>query len=240
MPAVPPEWITFAPKVIVQSPPQEAWRIWLPVGVAMLSAAIAATGAWLSWRSQMFGFAKDIAAIKRDHRNRQANATLLAFENSVARPVGMALDLIERLALELGRLRPVAEGAHSTALVEFGTGLIAEHSQGLRLCREADSALPSGRAKVFELAFGDTRLDDLFLDAGKDALLQVRPAGLSTFDAVIEAIVRTKVSLRRLLEAERSEQAATCLGAGPDLSELELERWLPRRLRSARHRKRQP
>ena len=234
--AAAPAGVALAPQIIVQTPPQSAWRIWLPIGVALFSTAIAMTGAWLAWRSQVFGFAKDAAAIARDFRGRQSAAALLAFENSVARPIGMALDLIERMSLDLSRLRPVAAETHLAALETYGAGLIADHSQGLRLCREADAALAeAGRATVFTRAFDNDRLDAKFLAAGDEALSVALPSEASAIDLAIEAVVRTKVSLRRLLEAERSQEAARWLGdLDTDPFFTEVQRWLPRRLRSVK------
>ncbi|MEJ1977853.1 MAG: hypothetical protein WDN49_18845 [Acetobacteraceae bacterium] len=249
-----------APTVIVPSPPTSFWRVWLPVLVAAflagISASIAATSAWLAWRNQVFGFAKDAAAIARDVRNRQSAAALVAFENSVARPVGMALDLVERLTLELGRLRPVAEppqlragwlrrqaagpqppaavSAHVAALEQYGAGLIADHSHGVRLCREADGALAAARTPVFARTFSAARLDDLLLAAADEALSPTPHAARGTaYDTASGAIVQLKIDLRRVLETERSIEAARWLGTlDADPFFIEVQHWLPRRLRS--------
>ena len=89
--------VLLVPAVMARSQPAQPvpptdWgdlvHTWLPVAVAILSAAIAGFSARLAWRSQVLGFAKDISAARRDTRSKQATLALTAFENSVARPVG--------------------------------------------------------------------------------------------------------------------------------------------------------
>ncbi|MBC7799646.1 MAG: hypothetical protein H7Z10_03410 [Gemmatimonadaceae bacterium] len=232
--AAAPEGITFAPQIIVQSPPPDWIRTWLPVCIAGLSALIAAGAAWISWRNQVFGFAKDAAALKREVRSRNTTSALLAFENSVARPIGMALDLIERLSIDLSRLRPVPPGEGAAALETYVALLAAEHGQGLRLCREADGSLAAlSRPPIFARAFGNQDLDDSLLAAAGEILVSAPGSGPSALDTAVEAIVRTKVDLRRLLEAERAQEAARWLGSlETDPFFTEVQRWLPKRLRS--------
>ena len=135
VPSAPP------PTITVQAPQPDPLKTWLPVGVAILSAAVAAFSAYLAWRNQSFGFRKDRAAVIRDIRSKQAAANLLAFENNVARSVGAALDLVERMISEVSKIRPVAAGDCDKHLENWGISVIADQANGERLCGEADGAL---------------------------------------------------------------------------------------------------
>jgi hypothetical protein len=243
---VPPAVVTVpAPVVNVQLPERGFWLTWLPILVPILSAAaavisatIAAISVGLARRTQKAGFAKDAAAVAREMRNQQSAAALLAFENNVARPVGMALDLVERMTLELSRLRPVpapelpppdqapngwlpwrprerlrlpapGPSPHEAALEQYGAGLIADNSQGIRLCREADGALDASRQPVFTDIFVAAHLDDQLLATADQALSPTRSVlSDAAYDTASQAIVRLKVDLRRVLEAERAAEAA--------------------------------
>ncbi len=237
---VAPPTVTLAPQITVPSAPPptivvrvpriETWRTWLPVLVAVLSACITGVSAWLAWRSQVFTFRKDAAAIARDIRAKQANAALLAFENNVARPTGMALDLVERMTMEVGKLRPVPQPRHVAELERYGAGLIAECNHGARLCREADGMLAGlRRLPVFSRAFVAAHLDDLLLAAADEALLPI-PASTAAgaYDAALEGVVQLKIELRRLLEAERAVEGQRWVGTVADdpLHDV-LRRWLP-------------
>jgi hypothetical protein len=267
---VPPAQVTVpAPIVNVQVPERGFWLTWLPVLVPILSAAaavISATAAAISVglarRTQKVGFAKDAAAVAREMRNQQSAAALLAFENNVARPVGMALDLVERMTLELSRLRPVpasepppdpaptgwspwrsrerlrlpapGPSPREAALEQYGAGVIADNSQGVRLCREADGALEASRQPVFTDIFVAAHLDDQLLATADQALSPTRSVlSDDAYDTTWQAIVRLKVDMRRVLEAERAAEAARWQGTlDADPFFVEVQRWLPRSLRS--------
>ena len=231
--AAAPEGIVFAPQIVVPPSTTNFWRTWLPVGVAMLSAAIAAGSAWLAWRNQVFGFAKDAAAIAREIRNREAGVALAAFENSVARPIGMALDVIERMGVDLARLRPAAFAELAAVQADYDAGLVAEDAHVLRLCREADGSLEHDRTPVFARTYVDFYLDDKLLAAASEALApQVSGPG-TPFDVALAAIVRVKIDLRRRLESERAAEAARWSGTlTTDPFYAHVQRWLPRSLRT--------
>ncbi len=261
---VPPASISVPPAVVtVQAPPGGFWRTWLPVLIAGLAAFVAATSAWLSWRNQLYGVAKDAAATARDGHMRRSAAALAAFENSVARPLGMALDRIEEMMLELGRLRPILPPAppsepppsgwmnwrrekerlrlpppgpspREAALEEFSRVLVADGSHGLRLCREADEALANPRQGGFTQRFFAANLEDLLLDAAEQALASNAAAADGAHDAAIKAVVRVKVDLRRMLEEERAAEAQRWSDLlSHDPFFTAVQSWLPRRLRVA-------
>lgn len=261
---VAPASVSVPPAVVtVQAPPDGFWRIWLPVLIAALAAAVAATSAWLSWRNQLYGVAKDAAATVRDGHSRRSAAALAAFESNAARPLGMALDRIEAMMLELGRLRPIlppgppseappsgwlnwrrekvqlrlpppGPSPREAALEEYGAGLMADTNHGLRLCREADEALAVLPAKTFTQRFFEANLEDLLLGAADQALASSPAVADGAHDAAIQAVVRLKVDLRRMLEQEREAEAkrwSDMLGQDPFFAAV--QSWLPRRLRAA-------
>ena len=206
------------------------WRTWLPVFVAMLSAALAGFSAWLAWRNQVFGFAKDIAAVRRDARSKQATIALLAFENSVARPVGQALDLIERLLADLGKLNEEPTDSRTAALERYSRTMFADYGRCQRFCLEADDVLQQARPGVFVRAYSSARLDDRFLAA---AAGQLSGQAGSAYDDAADAVVSAKVQLRRALEDQRAAEAATWQNTSAEDAFLrEAERLLPRWLRS--------
>ncbi len=183
------------------------FRTWLPVGVAMLSAGIAAVSLRLAWRSQVFGIAREIAAARRDMRGRQGTVALLAFDNSVARPIGMALDTIEGLTVALGKLRPLPERQRAAALQAYSLDMLVELTHAHRLCQEADGALSLGRSPAFDPALVRCDLDDLLTRAAEDALSGLLSATAPAVDPW-RVIVALKIDLRRTLEAERATEAA--------------------------------
>ncbi len=173
----------------------------------MLSAGIAAVSLRLAWRSQVFGIAREIAAARRDVRSRQGTVALLAFDNSVARPIGMALDTIEGLTVALGKLRPLPDRQRAAALQAYSLDMLVELTHAHRLCQEADGALSLGRPPAFDPALVRCDLDDLLTRAAEDALGGLLSAAAPAVDPW-RVIVALKIDLRRTLEAERATEAA--------------------------------
>ena len=105
--------------------------------------------------------------MRRDAAAKQATIALLAFENSVARPVGQSLDMVERLSVELGRLNRIEQApARQASLEQYGRGMMADYSHGRRLCREADDALQTPRQAVFVRVLVEAGLDSKAVGGG--------------------------------------------------------------------------
>lgn len=204
---VPP---ALPPAVTVQVPEPNPLKTWLPVGVAIFSAAVAAFSAWLARRNQDFAFRKDRAAIVRDHRARQAEAGLLAYENNVARPVGAVLDVVERMMNDVSKIRPVPAADFDKKLEDLGLSVMADQANSERLCGEADGALPGNPVRsVFAPVFVRRGIDSLFLAAIREAL--AGPPG-DGFELLLLNVKELKVELRRHLEDERQAEAARWIG----------------------------
>ncbi|MBN9561911.1 MAG: hypothetical protein J0H14_14470 [Alphaproteobacteria bacterium] len=205
VPPVPSPTITVqvpaapAPIVNVAGPPSGFWRTWLPVFVAMLSAAIAAASALMAWNSQRFGFRKDAAAIARELRARRTLAAMQAFENNVARPVGMTLDVLESLvgAIAQTRPKPVQEEVDARSML-----LSTQYANALRLCTEADGALPGPTRHPFQELLAGTDLDEKLLAATKEALTR-HEGSRANYDTALAGLAHFKVTARKLLETER-------------------------------------
>ncbi len=199
-----------APTVTVQLPPSDPLKTWLPVGVAVLSAMVAAFSAFLAWRNQRFTFKKDKAAVIRDIRAKQAAANLLAFENNVARSVGAVLDLVEAIITEVSKIRPVAATERPQQLEIRGISVMVDHARGERLCTEADGALHGSPPRVlFVSLFVRKGLDSLFVDAIGEAV--AGPPGVK-FDVLRQSIIELKIELRKILEQERQAEATRWIG----------------------------
>lgn len=200
-----------APAVTVQVPQPDPLKTWLPVGVAILSAMVAAFSAFLAWRNQNFGFQKDRAAVIRDIRSKQAAAALQAYENNVARPVGAVLDLVERMINDVSKIRTAAPAYRADQLKTWGASVIADQANGERLCDEADGALTGNPPRaVFAPLFVRRGLDSLFLEAITEAL-SVAPQG-AAFDRLKQAVKDLKVEMRGHLESERQAEATRWIG----------------------------
>lgn len=198
------------PTVNVQTPQPDPLKTWLPVGVAILSAAVAAFSALLAWRNQNFGFRKDRAAVIRDIRAKQAAANLLAYENNVARSVGAVLDLVERMINEVSKIRPVAAAEYQTHLEKWGVSVIADQANGERLRGEADGALFDHPQRViFAPLFVRRGMDSIFLEAIREALSG--PPG-AKFELLRGSVRELKVEMRRNLEQERQAEATRWIG----------------------------
>ncbi len=203
-----------APTILVQVPQPAGWRIGLPVGVAVLSAAIAGFSAFLAWRSQQFGFRKDAAAVAREIGARRTQAALRAFENNVARPVGMLLDQVEQVVGEVVRIVPVSPDRLDAERELWATRLAAESANAIRLCDEADGALTvapdAARAGVFRNALLRAAIDDRLLAATIEALRgphgEAGGAARAAFGALMTDVAAFKIGIRRLLEAERTAE----------------------------------
>ena len=215
-PALPPP-VTFSPQIMAQVPEPNPLKTWLPVGVAIFSAAVAAFSAWLARRSQNFAIDKDCAAVVRDHRARQAEAGLLAYENNVARPVGAVLDLVERMVNDVSKIRPVAAADVDRKLKDLGLSVMADQANSERLCREADGALPKSISSPeatpspkkteppsFAKMFVRRGMDTLFLEAITEAL-KGPPGG--KFEQLLKQVQELKVELRGHLEKKRRDEA---------------------------------
>jgi hypothetical protein len=193
------------------TPPIEPLSDWTKpsVVISVISAAIglvsAATGLVslaINKHNQTVSFQKDAAAIARDIKAKKANAVIQAFENNVARPIGMVLDQIERLATDMTKLSRVTAKQLDAAANKYVTQLAADNANLLRLCREADGGL-IGRSPVFLSACATALLDAVLFRAGYETLSGTRPAQQSAGVAAMEMIGSVKIKLRQLLEIER-------------------------------------
>jgi hypothetical protein len=226
----PPQIVVQAapPVVTVNLPRPNPFQTWLPVGVAILSAMVAATSLYFARQSQVFSFRKDAAAIKREFLAKRAAISQQAFENNVARPVGMVLDTVERLVDQTMKLRPLDDAAKLPADIQLrGADLMSDHVTCVRLSREADNALHDGEARrVFRSAYMAARLDTVLLDAILSALDPGKPSG-DTLETAIDTVVKLKVQLRTILETERLAEVTRWIGdVTNDPFYPELRKWL--------------
>jgi len=231
VPPAPPPTINVQPAIptVTIEPPASAPdpTKWLAVAIALVSviasatigvvsATIARRNQEIARRSQEIGFRKDAAAILRDIAAKRSTADIQAFENNVARPIGMVLDQIERMVNDMTKLTPVGAAEFGAADERYGALLAADRTNLLRLCAEADGILPSGRPAVFAVAYDRAALDVVLYAAGSQALSGVHqppPFGAPTaFDDAMTKIAEVKIKLRRLLESERSEQIRLTIG----------------------------
>ena len=199
----------LAPIVVV--PPQAFWKTLLPVFVAMLSAAIAAFSAFIAHRAQRFGFRKDAAAVAREIRARRTTAAMQAFENNVARPMGMVLDLLERLVGEILRTVPVDAAVLRAETENRGAMLVAEYASALRLCAEADGGLPGPDRRPFQLTLAPSDLDGKLNAALVEALGRTA-LNRAAYALLLTALADFKVAMRRLLENERIAEQRRWMG----------------------------
>lgn len=198
-PATPQITVQPASPAVNLPPPEPDPTKWWAVAISIFSAAVAA----LSFIANLL---QNRAAIAREDRARRSNALIQAFENNVARPIGMLLDQIEVLAAGVASLTPVRNPQGQTdAIARYVTTLGANSANRLRLCREADSALPPGRPAVFQTTYLDGKLEDWLQKAGREQISGALPAptARSALDEAIEAIGNLKVALRGRLENER-------------------------------------
>lgn len=219
--------ITVEPAVAPPDPTK-----WVAVAIAVISAGVGFLSARIAYRNQEIGFRKDAAAIVRDIAAKRANAVIQAFENNVARPIGMVLDQVERLINDMAKLTPVEAAQRSDAESRYAALLAAENRNLLRLCSEADGALPRGRPAVFAAASGRAAIDVTLYLAGAYLLSganQPAPGGANPFDEAMTKIAELKIELRHLLESERIEQIRLTIGdIRNDPYYGELQRWLGR------------
>jgi hypothetical protein len=205
------------PTVVVQPAPAHPLQTWLPVAVAILSAGVASASFLLALRSQRFSFQKDLSTFLREYKAKHAAISQQRFENNVARPVGMMLDTVERMMGEMIKLQPAPPKVFEREFRLRAAALMADHLTCLRLCREADDALPvdgnlptNQRQRPFRTQYVATRLDAAFLEAIAEALQP--PKMMTAVDRTIDTVVALKVELRKRLEAERLAEANRWLG----------------------------
>jgi hypothetical protein len=173
-----------------------------------LAAIVAVISALISLATLFFGLRQNAAAVARDLQAKRSNAVLQAFENNVARPIGMALDQIERLANDLTTIVPAgAAKTRSAQLEKYIAQLGANFPSLRRLCLEADGALPPVRVRVFVGAHDRAHLIDALGKAGVEKFSAARavPMTRSAFDEAMETVGKLKLDLRTLLEKERAD-----------------------------------
>ncbi len=182
-------------------------------------------------QAQAFSRQKDLSAFVREYRAKHAAIAQQAFENNVARPVGMCLDIVERMMNDTLKIRPVAEAELEGELRSRSTALMADHLTCLRLCREADDILSVDSAparqhqRPFRTQYMAARLDNAFLGAIGAAL---RSSSAPAVDTATDAAAALKVALRKRLELERLAEAERALGGiRNDPLYPELVKWLP-------------
>ncbi len=222
------------PTIIIQSPPGHPLQTWLPVGIAVLSACVAAASLYFARQSQTFSFRKDASAIRREFQAKRAAIGQQAFENNVARPVGMLLDIIERMIADTIKLQPAAADAFDGEYRMRSNALMADRLACLRLCQEADDALPVDgallaheRRRPFRTLYMAVRLDAAFLEASGEALRAGEASTSAVIDRAIDATITLKVELRKRLEAERLAEVTRWVGnIRNDRFYPEMKKWL--------------
>jgi hypothetical protein len=116
------------------------------------------------------------------------------------------LDLVEKMVNDISKLRPVVAADFDKTLGDLGKSVEADRDNSVRLCGEADGALPGTDARaVFVPVFVRTGIDSLFLAAISEAL--AGPPG-GKFELLLIKVKELKVELRRHLEQERQAEAA--------------------------------
>lgn len=205
------------PTITIAPAPSHPLQTWLPVAVAVVSAIVAAVSLIFARQTQVFSLRKDLSAFLREYKAKHAAISQQAFENNVARPVGMLLDTVERMMGETVKLQPAPSKAFGGEFRSRTAALMADHLTCLRLCREADDALPvdgslpaDQRVRPFRTHYMAARLDAAFVEAVREALQP--PGAPAAIDKAIDAVVALKVELRKRLEAERLTEADRWLG----------------------------
>ena len=210
-----PAPIILQPQITVPSAPPPAITVQPPASsqvvviVASFAALFSLLSAAAAWFGQWFLLRKEAAVIEQGFRTQAATRALLAFENNVARPAGLALDVLERRVAEIPKLRPSRPGREQADLEANMVRLLAELANAARLCREAEGALPGPLREVFRPILQRAGLDDLLFGAVEEALtpLATRPPGviqLGYYDEAIRAVTDVKIAIRRQIEMERA------------------------------------
>jgi|SRR5579885_120550 len=222
--------VPATPNIMVNPPPAGFDPTkWLALIISVISAVVAGFSARIAYLNQILSFRKDAAALLRDIQAKQASAILQAFENNVARPIGMVLDQIERMTNDMTKIAAVEPARVADEEAKYAALLAVEHHNLLRLCREADGAL-GPRTPVFAAAYARASVDVALYLAGSHALSgsPAAPSGTpAPLDAAMNEVGRLKIELRRVLEHERAELIRLTTDITQDPYYAELLRLLP-------------
>lgn len=241
----------YQPPVInVQVEQPKGAYTWVPVAsmiVAFVSAVASAVSAIINRKNQSYGFVKDLEALRRERRSKKKERGSRLFERNVARPVGQALDTLEKLMADLISADLISEEKdRSGALDRLSESALSAVTSSYRLCKEADRYLDdAGHSSNFEerllKAIPGQRLDDISISViegmrrrnkvtdGNGVVEGEEILEEKTISDFIELVTEIKVKMRIALDKSGDEYAEKY---SPSAATDEQEVWLIKEVES--------